>query len=90
MTQAFGRLRLPLTAEFRLRSQASLICLWWTKWRWDGVFSERFGFPLSVSCQQCYILTFIHMSALTQKDKLAKPANHPQKKNTTAQSVEWK
>jgi hypothetical protein len=23
--------------------------LWWTKWHWDRLFSEFFGFPLSIS-----------------------------------------
>jgi hypothetical protein len=33
--------------------------LWWTKWHWDRVFSQRFDFPLSISFHQCSILIFL-------------------------------
>jgi hypothetical protein len=29
--------------------------LWWTKWHWDRVFSEYFGFSLSISFHRCSI-----------------------------------
>jgi hypothetical protein len=29
--------------------------LWWTKWNWDRVFSEYFGFPQSISFHRCPI-----------------------------------
>jgi hypothetical protein len=29
--------------------------LWWTKWHWDRVFSEYFGFLLSISFHRCSI-----------------------------------
>jgi hypothetical protein len=29
--------------------------LWWTKWHWDRVFPQYFGFPLSVSFHWCSI-----------------------------------
>jgi hypothetical protein len=29
--------------------------LWWKKWRWDRVFPECFGFPLSLSFHRCSI-----------------------------------
>jgi hypothetical protein len=29
--------------------------LWWTKWHWDRVFPEYFGFPLSISFHPCSI-----------------------------------
>jgi hypothetical protein len=29
--------------------------LWWTKWHWDRVFTEYFGFSLSVSFHRCSI-----------------------------------
>jgi len=41
--------------------------LWWIKWNWKRILSERFDFLLSVSFQQCFILSpfiysFIHSS----------------------------
>jgi hypothetical protein len=33
--------------------------LWWTKWHWDILFSESFGFLLSVSFHRCSIFTYI-------------------------------
>jgi hypothetical protein len=29
--------------------------LWWTKWHWDRLFPEYFGFPLSISIRRCSI-----------------------------------
>jgi hypothetical protein len=29
--------------------------LWWTKWHWDRIFPEYFGFPLSISFYWCSI-----------------------------------
>ena len=29
--------------------------LWWTKWHWERVFPEYFGFPLSMSFHLCSI-----------------------------------
>jgi hypothetical protein len=53
MAQAVSRR--PPTAEARVRSQVSPWNLWWTKWHWDKVFSEFFGFPLSISFYRCSI-----------------------------------
>jgi hypothetical protein len=36
----------------------------WPKRHWGGVFSDYFGFPLSVSFYQCSILIFIYMPFL--------------------------
>jgi hypothetical protein len=48
--------RRPPTADARVRSRGqSMWDLWWTKWHWDRLFSEYFGFPLSVSFHRCSI-----------------------------------
>jgi hypothetical protein len=33
----------------------SMWALWWAKWQWGRLFSEFFGFPLSVSLHQCSV-----------------------------------
>jgi hypothetical protein len=39
--------------------------LWWTKWQWDGLFSEYLGFPMSVSFQQASVLILMLTLVLT-------------------------
>jgi hypothetical protein len=39
----------PLTTEAWVRTRVNSCGMWWTKWRWDMLFSECFHFPLSVS-----------------------------------------
>jgi len=76
--------RRPVTAEVRVWSQASLICLWWKKWCWDGIFSEHYGFP-PVHIIPTMLHSYLHLHVwLNQKDK---PGNLPK---TRAQSVWWK
>jgi hypothetical protein len=47
--------------------------LWWTKWQWDRIFLEYFGFPLSISFHRCSITRknekniFIFITALHNK-----------------------
>jgi hypothetical protein len=54
MAQAVSRR--PLTTEARVRSQSqSMWDLWWTKWHWDRLFPEYFGFPPSISFHRCSI-----------------------------------
>jgi hypothetical protein len=40
--------------------------LWWTKWHWERVFSESFGFPLSISFHRCSILTRVSPGGWTR------------------------
>jgi len=30
--------------------------LWWTRWHWDRIFSQNFGFSLWISFHQCSTL----------------------------------
>jgi hypothetical protein len=41
--------------------------LWCTKWHREGVLSQYFCFPLSVSFHQCSILIFIYMLLLAER-----------------------
>jgi len=38
-----------------------------TEWHWDTFFLEYFGFPLSVSLHQCFVLIFIFKLLLTRR-----------------------
>jgi hypothetical protein len=40
--------------------------LWWTKWYWDRVFSESFGFTLSISLRRCSICPHISSGGWTK------------------------
>jgi hypothetical protein len=40
--------------------------IWWTQWHWVKFFTEYFVPTLSVSFYQCYILSFIDTSLLTE------------------------
>jgi hypothetical protein len=41
--------------------------LWWTKWHWDRVFAEYFGFPLSISPSQCSLHFFVFNITLMRR-----------------------
>jgi hypothetical protein len=40
--------------------------LWWTKWRWDVLFSDCFGLPWSVWFHKCSIVILICMLLLPE------------------------
>jgi len=52
----------------------------WTKWQWDRVLSEYFGFHLSVSFYKCSILYYhLHLHvALTKKTNELRLGNKTQ------------
>jgi hypothetical protein len=50
-----GRSREQQQDDFGSIPHQSMWDLWWTKWHWDRVFPEYFGFPLSVSFHRCSI-----------------------------------
>lgn len=41
--------------------------LWWTEWRWDGYFSESFGFVLQLSFQYHFIIWEMDDGALASQ-----------------------
>jgi hypothetical protein len=45
--------------------------LWFTKWHWDRVFSQFFGFALSVSFHRCSILIYHHPMSCDTPDQAA-------------------
>jgi hypothetical protein len=51
-------IRRPVTVKAGFVSGQSMWDLWWTKWHWDRVFSEFFGFAVSMSFHRSFILIY--------------------------------
>ena len=60
-------IQVTFTSEARVWSRVSPWEIsWWTKWQWDRICSEYFGFTLSESFDQCSILIFIYTLLVTE------------------------
>jgi len=60
-----------------LKPGQSMCNLWWTKWPWNGLFSEYFGFPLSLSIHHSthLFISYWHYIILAKKSTAKKKKN---------------
>ena len=52
--------RQPFAVESQLQSRPIHWDFWWTKLHWCSLFSKYFGFTLSASLHECFILTLMY------------------------------
>jgi hypothetical protein len=68
----------------------SVTCFWWIKWHWNRIFSESFGFPLSVSFSRCSVFSRISSGGWTKGPLTAAFALHRSNKNTWFIFLTWR